>query len=251
MQVAAGIHHYDTGIPNWYIVAEAGRLTVVDAGFPGHFATFLLGLSDLSYRVQDVDAIVLTHIHADHTGFAERLRRISGATVWVHANDLPRAQAIEHLPPLGLRLQVWRPHVRQLILRGYSEGAGMVEPIAKARPFRDGERLDVPGRPRIIHTPGHTPGEVALYLEERNVLFSGDALLTMNLLSGRHTGPQLPYRYVNSNHRQAQASLSRLAELGQLTLLSGHGRPWVGSMHEAIGLARERLRRGMIAQRMV
>ena len=44
-------------------------------------------------------------------------------------------------------------------------------------PLRDGQTFEVAGaRLRVIHTPGHSPGGVCLYLESEGVLFSGDTL---------------------------------------------------------------------------
>lgn len=43
MEVAPGIHHFDTNPFNWYLIEEGGRFTLVDAGFPGHHRVFLQG----------------------------------------------------------------------------------------------------------------------------------------------------------------------------------------------------------------
>jgi glyoxylase-like metal-dependent hydrolase (beta-lactamase superfamily II) len=49
----------------------------------------------------------------------------------------------------------------------------------------------VPGRPRVIHAPGHTAGNVALSLADRDVLIVGDTLGTLSFSRGE-SGPQLP-----------------------------------------------------------
>jgi glyoxylase-like metal-dependent hydrolase (beta-lactamase superfamily II) len=90
----------------------------------------------------------------------------------------------------------------------------------------------------VIHTPGHTPGEVVFHLPARKVLISGDTLVTQNLMTGKHGGPQLPHRLLNGNDGQSRRSLERLKELGSLTMLPGHGRHWNGSMTEAVEIAR-------------
>jgi glyoxylase-like metal-dependent hydrolase (beta-lactamase superfamily II) len=70
--------------------------------------------------------------------------------------------------------------------------------------------LDVPGRPRAIPTPGHAPGHCALLVEERGVLFAGDALCTLNPRSFRR-GPQLMPPGFNMSDAQAEASLAAVA----------------------------------------
>ena len=86
--IAPGVHHFDTFPFNWYVVEEAGRLTLVDAGFPDHYDVLIAGLRSIGRELRDVEAVVLTHIHADHVGFAERLRRELGVPVYVHEDDL-------------------------------------------------------------------------------------------------------------------------------------------------------------------
>lgn len=110
--------------------------------------------------------------------------------------------------------------------------------LSAAEAMKDGEILDVPGRPHVVHVPGHTPGEVALFLPERGVLLSGDTMVTLDLFSGRAGGPQLPHRLLNGDDLAARRSLDRLRELGRVTMLPGHGPAWTGLAAEAIESAR-------------
>ena len=90
MKVAQNIHHFDTGPFNWYLIEESQRLTLVDAGFPGHYHTFLKGIQSLGYAIKDIEAIILTHAHADHIGFAERVRKESRAPVYSSTAKMPK-----------------------------------------------------------------------------------------------------------------------------------------------------------------
>ena len=184
MEIAPGIHHFDTGPFNWYVLEEGGRLTLVDAGFPAHYSVFRKGIRSLGRELKDVEAILLTHSHADHTGFAERLRKETKAPVFVHSADLAAIGKVLQLPWWGLLSNAWRPYIATMLLTATVNGIFTMPFIINARTFGDGDVLDVPGRPRVLHAPGHTPGEVAFYLPERKVLISGDTLLTRNLMTG-------------------------------------------------------------------
>lgn len=237
MEVAPDVFHFPTGPFNWYIVREAGRLTLVDAGLPGHYGVFLAGLRSLGHTVRDVDAVLLTHAHADHMGFAERVRADAHAPVYVHRDDREAAVRRLQLPWAGLLSNAWRPFVSSLLLRATRRGVFFAPRIRQVSGVGDGDTLDVPGRPRVIHVPGHSPGEVVYHFASRNLLAAGDAVVTQDLLTGRHGPPQLPHRVLNGDDRQARNSLSRLREVGAVTILPGHGTPWSGEVREAIELA--------------
>ena len=237
MELSTGIHHFPTGPFNWYVIEDAGRLTVVDAGFPGHYSILIDGLRTLNREVKDVAAIILTHSHADHTGFAERLRRESGP-VYIHQDDRAAISRPLQLPWYGLLTSAWRSYIRSMLLHATWNGVFRLPCVTEAITFKDGDILDVPGKPVVLHTPGHTPGEVVFHLPERKVLFSGDTLVTQNLMTGKQSGPQLPHRLLNGNDCQSRKSLERLTELGLLTMLPGHGKHWTGSMTDAVEIAR-------------
>jgi len=239
MEILPGIHHFNTDPFNWYVLEERGRLTVVDAGFPGHYPVFLAGLRSLGRDLKDVEAIIITHAHADHMGFAELLRRSTNAPVFVHQDDLAAAGRPLQLPWRGLLSNAWRPFTASMLGRAIGNGVFNFSRIGRVHAFSDGAVLDVPGRPQVLHTPGHTPGEVAFFLPERGVLISGDVLVTRDLMTGEFGSPQVPHRSLNSNDGEARNTLDRLRELGRVTLLPGHGKPWTGHMADAVKLARE------------
>jgi glyoxylase-like metal-dependent hydrolase (beta-lactamase superfamily II) len=87
VQVSEGIHRLTQGVANFYLIGESGKYTVVDAGTPGDWAYFARSLAGLGAKLADVDAVLLTHAHPDHTGFAERARTEAGAQVWIHRAD--------------------------------------------------------------------------------------------------------------------------------------------------------------------
>ena len=237
MEAAPGVHRFN-GPVNWYLVAEGGKLTLVDAGTPGHWPRFLAALREVGRSLTDVEAVVLTHAHQDHMGFAERARSQAGIPVHVHAADAPLARG--ERPPRRDRSLL--PYLRHraavaLLLYFLRTGAARTPPVREARTFADGETLDVPGRPQVIHAPGHTEGSCALLLPDRDTLLTGDVLVTRNPLTGR-PGPQVMPAAFNADTAQALESLGRLEGLAAAAVLPGHGAPWTGGVAEAVRLAR-------------
>jgi glyoxylase-like metal-dependent hydrolase (beta-lactamase superfamily II) len=238
MEVAKGIHHFDSGAFNWYIIEERGRLTLVDAGFPGHYKVYEQGLKTLGKTNKDIEAIVLTHGHADHIGFAERVRKDTGVPVYVHLADAIMACKPLQLPWWGLISNAWRPNTLINVLgHALMNGVFTLPHLTKVQPVKHGQVLDIPGRPLILHTPGHTEGEISLMLEDRKILLAGDTINTRNLLSGEYGGPQIASPKLSKDYGQNLRSLDLLRELGEVTLLTGHGKPWKGYMNDAVELA--------------
>ena len=239
MEIATGIHKFESGPFNWYLIEENGRFTLVDAGFPGHHTIYKKGLQSLGKSDKDIEAIVLTHAHADHIGFAERVRKETGVTVFVHKEDATMACRPLQLPWFGLLSNAWRAYTAKMLGVAIVNGVFSMPHLTKVVTVENGQTLDIPGRPLILHTPGHTDGEIALLLENRKVLLSGDTIVTRNLLTGEVGQPQIVNPILTNNYGQATRSLDLLREIGQVTMLSGHGSPWQGKMSDAVEIALE------------
>jgi glyoxylase-like metal-dependent hydrolase (beta-lactamase superfamily II) len=85
--VAEGVHRVEDAHTNWYLIEDEGRLTVVDAGVPRSWGSLREALRELGRPASDIAALVLTHAHFDHLGFAERARVELGVPVYVYEND--------------------------------------------------------------------------------------------------------------------------------------------------------------------
>ena len=236
-EVAPGVHRLGNEIVNFYLVDADGGLLLVDAGMPGFYAQLESLLRSRGRSVADIDALLLTHAHPDHVGIAERVRA-AGVPVRVHDADVGQARTGKSHPREGGMLRHLRHRATwRLLATGARNGALKPVKIAEVTPFTEGE-LDVPGRPRVVHTPGHSPGHVALHFAQQGALIAGDALCTYNPLTGR-MGPQLmPGAFAWSNDR-AMDSLGRLEGMDVEVLLVGHGDPWTAGAGAAVARARE------------
>ncbi|MFQ5967377.1 MAG: MBL fold metallo-hydrolase [Acidimicrobiia bacterium] len=238
MEVARGLYRQTLGIANWYLVEQGGAFVVVDAGTASDWSLLVEALRALEHRVRDVEAVLLTHAHPDHVGFAERARAEAEARIFIHNADQERlrgGKAPANEARLGrylLRWETWRTSLGLL-----RQGGVKIVPVAEVSTFADGETLDVPGRPRAIHLPGHTDGSAGLWFEDRSALCTGDALVTHNPLTGRD-GPQVMPAALNQDSDLALRSLDAVASISASVLLPGHGEPWSGDASEAVRQAR-------------
>jgi glyoxylase-like metal-dependent hydrolase (beta-lactamase superfamily II) len=230
------VHQLGGGYVSFFAVEDGGKLTLFDAGLPGHWADLELLLSNGGWQLSDVDAVLLTHAHPDHVGIAERVRTEAPSPVYVHGDDaaLARGEITMDRPKLPL----WRPYLFKTAMQGIRAGLLKVPPVVEVSTFTDGESIDVPGSPTIIHTPGHTDGSCAIWIESRRLLFAGDALATVDIITGER-GPRIPPAAVNADSEQALASLDNLTGLDADVMYVGHGRPWVGGVAEAVRMAKD------------
>lgn len=238
--VADGVRRFDDGIVNWYLVEDGDRLALIDAGFPADWSTLLTALGTLDRSPSDLAAVVLTHAHVDHLGFAERARRECGAEILVHAADQRLAESPTTIAASERSPFRYLNHAatRQLMLHATIARAPLAKGVGETTAFADGETLErVPGRPRVIHTPGHTDGHCMLHMPERGVLFTGDGLVTRDPYTGA-TGPRTVAAAATRDSRRARESLDALAGIEADVLLPGHGEPWRDGVAEALRLAR-------------
>ena len=238
-QVADGVVRLGTNLVNWYLVADGGKATIVDAGAPKYRPQLERGLALLGLTTGDVEALVLTHAHADHVGFAERVREELSIPVLVHADDESLATSGKQFGKKEAPMLPYLRYGHAWKLLGHLATSGLPKPVQRVTTFTDGDVLDVPGRPRVIHTPGHTTGHVSFALESRGTLILGDLLCELNPLTGKR-GPQLMPRAFNLSSATMLDSLSKIESVEADTIVFGHGDPWRGGTAEAVRLARAR-----------
>lgn len=233
-QPAEGVLRLGSSMVNWYLLADDDGVVLIDAGAPRYRRQLEEGLEQFGRTIQDVRAVILTHADADHKGFAEKLRAERGVPVHVHSAD-------ERLATTGKkdREASFVPYLRHPTawkLIGALAAGGIPKNLSDVRTFEDGVVLHVPGRPRVLHAPGHTHGCVAFHFERHGVLAVGDVLYGFGVLTGRQ-GPQIGPRAFNASSEQALKSLSKLEGVDANVVLFGHGEPWTHGVDAAVAAA--------------
>jgi len=141
------------------LLIDADIKVLIDSGF-GHKRR------EAIQTYVDVDVIINTHFHYDHTNGN---RFFSGAQIWAHYLDAPALNSEESfLTHSGLgRLN---PRIK---MEKYFPDLVKERPVA--RELVDGEILDFGGVVlQVIHLPGHTPGHIGFYHPKDDILFCSD-----------------------------------------------------------------------------
>lgn len=243
LNLAPGVHRIEHAHTNCYLVTDEEGVTVIDAAFPSTGQAVIDGLAALGRQPTDIKALLLTHGHFDHVGFARGLRESLGVPIWVHPGDRRLAAHPYRYAPQQNRFTFPLRHPGGWPILGTMVAAGglAVRGVEADHTYADGDVLPVPGRPRAVHTPGHTDGQCVFHLPERGVLISGDALVTLDPYTGRR-GPRLVAPAATEDVDLAAASLDRIAGLDAGLLLPGHGDPWRAGTSAAVVEARRQVR---------
>ena len=238
-EIALGVYRLETGRglseANVYLVRSGPGWVLIDTAWPHRGQLIRSAAESLFGAGARPAAILLTHIHPDHSGSALELARLWDLPVHVHPSELPLAPG-GYLPEYANPLDRWliAPILRLMPRRKVEASLSRNSLQGTARAFDPA--AGVPGLPdwQAVPTPGHTPGHVAFFRGSDRVLITGDAVLTVNLnsvpglLAGRHRVSGPPY-ISTWNWPAAQQSVAALASLRPAVLACGHGRPMTGA----------------------
>ncbi len=195
MEIVQGVHQIKLPLPagtaldhiNAYLIEGSQGNLLIDTGFdtPEAFGALRDGLRNSGFGFKDINQIVVTHIHPDHYGLADKLKQMSGATVAFSEIEekLIESRYVKTDSLLKeVRLIFKRNGVPEDDLPELTEAAlavkqfvGLVSPDIKVK---NGDRISTGSSElKVFLTPGHSPGHICLYEPKRKFLFSGDHIL--------------------------------------------------------------------------
>lgn len=210
--IAPRVHELSVGIVNVWLLESDEGICLIDTGAPGSAGAILSAVRSLGHRPEDVRHIVLSHHHADHAGGLAALRLQTPAAAYAHPLDadlIRRGEAVRPTLKPGPGL------LSGLMARlGGGSLPKRYEPGTVDGEVADGQVLPIAGGLRVIHTPGHSAGHVALLAEREGVLFAVDACANLFGL-----GPSIMYE----DTAEAMRSLARLAAHEFSVVCFGHG----------------------------
>ncbi len=235
-QLAEGVVRLGTSVVNWYLVADDSGVTMVDSGCQGFLPQLDPGLKLLGCSREDLRAILLTHGDGDHVGVAAKLRD-EGDDTPIHLDpaDSYLVQGKHKKTEDSMLPMLAKPGTWRLFAHFTRYGALNQPKIERTVDLEETQVLDVPGSPRVIHTPGHTNGHVVFHFPKQGALFAGDTICTWHPISGKRGPQQMAF---NISNAQALDSLSRYENLDAGLVLVGHGEPWTEGPAAAVERAR-------------
>ncbi len=169
-----------------------GKL-LVDAGWVELLPRFSAEMKNNGVRYDEIKYVMFTHHHPDHAGLIQSVKRLSGARLLIHANQIPFLPAITEF---------------------YKNTPGF-EPVTVAKTdlvSPDRAALAALGiRGQIVPTPGHSPDSVSLVLDS-GLAFIGDL--------------HLPSMVGEESLAETRASWAKLVELKAELIYPAHGNPF-------------------------
>ena len=226
-----GIFQVTIPLPYWndnvhcYLATREGKWIIVDTGLKWEVTRKTWEEVFAKHGIdptKDIESIVLTHQHGDHFGFSGMLQEWTGAPV--HLNEIDRELSLYGWTPETFQAYYLSAGLPQeSVLQLQENAAAFVRPTSPyptdLQPLNAGDRFQLGELAfEAIHLPGHTPGHICFYNEQKKLLISGDHLT-------RETMPYISYHgYGDSNPLQTYlATLSKMQAMEIAAVLPGHG----------------------------
>jgi glyoxylase-like metal-dependent hydrolase (beta-lactamase superfamily II) len=227
-QVAAGVHQLTIQrFVNLYFVETStpGEWVLVDTGLPGSEKAIIAAADALFHPGTRPVAIILTHGHLDHSGSALALAEQWKVPVLAHPLELPFLTARAVYPPADPTVD--NGGSLAFVSRFFPPQSFQLSSVVQAIPADSDTAPFLPDW-RLLHVPGHAPGQMALFREKDATLLGADAFATTNHESVPSVLLQLPKVSVagapfNYNWQQVRESVQKLAALRPAAIGCGHG----------------------------
>ena len=211
-QITNRLYQISLGAVNAFVIEDDG-LTLVDTGLPGSTDKIFAALQKGGKNPAHIKRIILTHLHTDHAGNAADIKRRVNARVYAHREDARLLERGVSGRPMTLTPGLTNKFIYQMFIKS---AGNAVQPVTIEEKLSDGDVLPLLGDIKVIHTPGHSAGHVALLLPSEGVLIAAD--LCAHVLG-------LAYSTLYEDRALGQQSLRKAAALSFDTAVFGHGGP--------------------------
>jgi len=192
------VHTIELSVSKSYLLECGRKLVLVDTGYSAEEADIILEkVRELGRKIDDVKYCILTHRHEDHTLGLRRIKESTGASIISHEAEAPEIEKIS-----GVQVNM---------------------------KMRDHDAIDECGGIEFINVPGHTEGNLCLYIRKEKALFAGDTVFADE--QGRFTPP--PEMYCD-NVAMARRELKRLLVLDFDKIYVSHGESLLTGAKEAL-----------------
>ena len=201
------------------LVWDDNNLVLIDAGLPGQVELFKKAIEDAGFDAGNLSAIILTHQDIDHIGCVVDLLSLApNAKVMAYKEEVPYIDGSKTPIKLAAMEANYEnlPDDRKAWCDQFKIGFAHCK-VKVDKELEDGEVLPICGGIQIIHTPGHTPGHICLYLQEGKVIIAGDAA---NIENGMLIGsrPQVTW-----NDNLAEESFEKIKNHEHNSVITYHG----------------------------
>ncbi|SDD55729.1 Glyoxylase, beta-lactamase superfamily II [Paenibacillus sp. UNCCL117] len=216
------------------LIWDEGTAILVDTGEPIHLEAIRDAMEQVGVPFVRMNRIILTHQDIDHIGGLPGLVQASAHPVDVMAHEEEKPY-IEGLKPLiKLKKELLQEKLNSLP-EDQQELRGQIDLLLNHTPggrvstvLKDQDVLPYGGGLTVIHTPGHTPGHISLYLGQSKTLIAGDAIMYSE---GKLRKP--PEQFT-PDMEQAIQSILKLAKYDVETLICYHGGVYPGNAKQAL-----------------
>lgn len=211
--------YYEPNLASIHLIRSNDRIAIVDTGTQYSVPQVSAALTSLDLSFDDVDYIILTHIHLDHAGGAGALMQLcENAQLIVHPKG-----ARHMVDPSRLVAGASAVYGQEKFKQLYGE----IMPIDATRIHQaiDGEVIDFSGRPlTFIDTPGHANHHHCIIDSQSNSIFTGDTLgVSYRALRNEHHAFLMPTTTpVQFNPDALHASIDLVMSYAPTTLYLTH-----------------------------
>jgi glyoxylase-like metal-dependent hydrolase (beta-lactamase superfamily II) len=182
------------GSLNLVLTWDDSNLVLIDAGLPGQADAITEAIAAEGFRVGDLTHIIITHQDWDHIGSVADIKKLAPSVkIVAHVDEAPYLDGRTMPIKLAARLEQY-DKLPEDARAGIDRWRDLYKnaPIPVAEQVLDGQMLPICGGIEIVHVPGHTPGHIAVYLQESRIIVCGDAA---NIKDGQVVGSNPIHTY--------------------------------------------------------